>query len=105
MQLGDSHLELNVTAFRQLHLEGPHIAVIPLHLRSITDIPISQRWMTSYHLVAFPKGYLHLATSAQLLQLMRARVLDFIKIGLPLSLLKNVQMQYQPNTAAVYKKC
>ena len=56
-----SHLELNVTAFRQLHFKCPHIAIIPLHLRSIADIPVSKRRMPSHNLVAFTERYLHIA--------------------------------------------
>ena len=54
-----AYLELNVTAFRQLNLQGPNVAIIPLHLGSTAKIPISKRGVTANNLMAFPKRHLH----------------------------------------------
>jgi len=50
-----TNLELNIAALRQLDIKGPDIAVIPLHLGSIADIPVPKTRVASNNLVAFTK--------------------------------------------------
>lgn len=52
------YLELNIAALRQLDIKGPDIAVIPLHLGSIADIPVPKTRVASNNLVALTKRHL-----------------------------------------------
>ena len=49
------YLELNIAALRQLDIKGPDIAVIPLHLGGIADIPVPKTRVASNNLVTLTK--------------------------------------------------
>ncbi len=49
------YLELNIAALRQLDIKSPDIAVIPLHLGSIADIPVTKTRVASNNLVTLTK--------------------------------------------------